>query len=45
MIQQWGVADDSRAAKPSTFIVEPGGAITFRKVGANLNDRPKTDEM
>jgi peroxiredoxin len=46
VIQQWGVADAAAGvAKPSTFIVEPGGSITFRKVGANMNDRPSTEEV
>lgn len=46
VIEQWGVAEPGAGvAKPSTFIVEPGGAITFRKVGATMNDRPTTDEV
>jgi peroxiredoxin len=46
VIQAWGVAEfDAAVAKPSTFIVEPGGAISFRKVGANMNDRPSTDDV
>ena len=46
VIQEWGVADSAAGvAKPSTFVVEPGGAISFRKVGANMNDRPSTDEV
>lgn len=45
-INAWGVADTKAGvAKPSTFIVEPGGAVTFRKVGADMNDRPKTEEV
>jgi peroxiredoxin len=45
-IQEWGVADTAAGvAKPSTFVVEPGGAISFRKVGASMNDRPTTDEV
>lgn len=46
VIQEWGVADPAAGvAKPATFIVEAGGTITFRKVGADMNDRPKTDEV
>ena len=33
-IGKWGVADyGANVAKPASFIVEPGGAISFRKVG------------
>lgn len=46
VIQQWGVADTSaNIAKPATFIVEPGGSLSFRKVGADMNDRPTADEV
>lgn len=46
VIQMWGVAETSaNTAKPATFIVEAGGAISFRKVGADMNDRPTTDEV
>lgn len=46
VIQEWGVADfDKRIARPATFIVEPGGAISFRKVGATMADRPTTDDV
>lgn len=45
-IGAWGVAETkANVAKPATFIVEPGGAISFRKVGADMNDRPSTDEV
>jgi peroxiredoxin len=46
VIGEWGVAETkANVAKPATFIVEPGGSITFRKVGADMNDRPSTDEV
>jgi peroxiredoxin len=46
VIQAWGVADfDKRVARPATFIVEPSGTISFRKVGETMNDSPKTDEV
>jgi peroxiredoxin len=44
-IGKWGVADyGANVAKPASFIVEPGGAISFRKVGEG--DRGATvDEL
>ena len=33
-IAKWGVADyGANVAKPASFVVQPGGAVTFRKVG------------
>jgi peroxiredoxin len=45
-IQKWGIADfGAGIAKPATFIVQPGGAIVYRRVGANETDRPSVDEI
>ena len=45
-IGAWGVAETkANVAKPATFIVEAGGAISFRRVGADMNDRPSTDDV
>jgi peroxiredoxin len=45
-IGKWGVADyGANVAKPATFIIQPGGAITFRKVGASQTDRPSVAEL
>lgn len=45
-IQKWGVANyETNIAKPSTFIVQKGGAVTFKKIGTNTNDRPSADEI
>lgn len=46
MITGWGVEDyGSGIARPATFVVEPGGAISFRKVGDKPSDRPSIDEL
>jgi peroxiredoxin len=46
VIGKWGVADyGANIAKPATFIIEPGGAIAYRKVGENQTDRPTADEV
>jgi peroxiredoxin len=46
MITKWGVEDvGAGIARPATFIIEPGGAIAYRKVGANPADHPKLDEL
>ncbi|HEY4176213.1 MAG TPA: peroxiredoxin-like family protein [Kofleriaceae bacterium] len=46
VIQQWGVEDFGNGiAKPATFIVQPGGAITFQKVGVKPDDRPSVAEI
>ncbi|HEY0250024.1 MAG TPA: peroxiredoxin family protein [Kofleriaceae bacterium] len=45
-IQKWGVANyDTNIAKPSTFIVQKGGAITFKKIGETTNDRPSAEQI
>lgn len=46
VIQSWGVADfDQNIARPSTFIVAPGGGILYRHIGQNQTDRPSVDEL
>lgn len=46
VIAKWGVEDVAQhIAYPATFVVEKGGAISFRKVGANPTDRPSIDEI
>jgi peroxiredoxin len=46
VIAKWGVEDyGSNIARPATFIVEPGGAISFRKVGTKPEDRPTVDQI
>lgn len=46
VIAKWGVEDYGKGiARPAAFIVEPGGAISFRKVGARPEDRPTVDEL
>ena len=46
MITKWGVEDyGAGIARPATFIVEPGGAIAYRKVGESPSDQPKMAEI
>jgi peroxiredoxin len=46
VIAKWGVEDfGQHIARPATFIVEPGGAISFRKVGSKPEDRPTVDQL
>lgn len=46
VITKWGVEDFGQGiAKPATFIVQPGGAITFRKIGEKPEDRPSTQQI
>jgi peroxiredoxin len=46
MITKWGVEDYGQGiARPATFVVEPGGAISYRKVGENPADHPSMDEL
>lgn len=46
VIQKWGVEDFGNSiAKPATFIVTPGGAITFQKVGEKVDDRPSVQQI
>jgi len=46
MITKWGVADTGAGiSRPATFVIEPGGAIAYRKVGENPSDHPSMDEL
>jgi peroxiredoxin len=46
VIAKWGVEDyGANIARPATFIVEPGGNISFRKVGTKPEDRPTVDQI
>lgn len=46
VITKWGVEDYGQGiAKPATFIVQPGGAITFRKIGEKPEDRPSSQQI
>ena len=46
VIGKWGVADyGANISKPATFIIEKGGAISYRKVGENQTDRPTADQV
>ncbi|MEO8548823.1 MAG: redoxin domain-containing protein [Kofleriaceae bacterium] len=45
-IAKWGVADyGTNIAKPATFVIQKGGAITFKKIGDGTNDRPSVDDV
>ncbi len=45
-ITRWNVQDDKQnIAKPAVFIVEPGGAISYRHVGESQTDRPTIDQL
>jgi peroxiredoxin len=45
-IAAWGVEDfGANIARPATFVVEPGGAISFRKVGDKPTDRPTSADI
>jgi peroxiredoxin len=46
VIQKWGVEDFGNSiAKPATFIVNPGGSISFQKVGEKPDDRPSVQNI
>ena len=46
MITKWGVEDTStNIARPSTFIIETGGNISFRRVGDKTSQRPTAEEI
>ncbi len=46
VIQKWGVEDFGNSiAKPATFIVRPGGAITFQRIGEKPDDRPSVQDI
>jgi len=46
VIAKWGVEDyGQNIARPATIIVEPGGSISYRKVGSKPDDRPSVDQI
>ena len=46
VISQWGVEDvGSNIARPATFVVEPGGTITYRRIGKSPADHPSIEEL
>lgn len=46
VIAKWGVEDfGQHIARSATFIVEPGGAISFRKVGSKPEERATVDQL
>ena len=46
MITKWGVEDTTtNIARPSTFIIETGGNISFRRVGDKTSQRPSAAEI
>jgi peroxiredoxin len=46
MITKWGVQDsETNIARPSTFVIETGGNVSYRRVGDKNSDRPSADEL
>jgi len=46
VISKWGVEDvGSNIARPATFVVEPGGTITYRRIGKSPADQPSIEEL
>ena len=46
VIQKWGVEDFGNSiAKPATFFVNPGGTISFQRVGDKPDDRPSVQNI
>jgi peroxiredoxin len=46
MITKWGVEDIGQGmSRPATFIVEPGGAIAYAKIGENAQDHPTVEQL
>ena len=46
VISKWGVEDvGANIARPATFIVEPGGMITYRKIGKSPADHASIAEL
>jgi peroxiredoxin len=46
VITKWGVEDYGQGiARPATFIVEAGGAISYRKIGEKSSDHPSIGEL
>ncbi|MEO8841930.1 MAG: peroxiredoxin family protein [Kofleriaceae bacterium] len=45
-IQKWGVENyDTNIANPATFVIQKGGAVTFKKIGGSMTDRPSVDDV
>jgi peroxiredoxin len=46
VITRWGAQDTAtNVAKPSVFVIEPGGAISYRHIGESQTDRPSVDQV
>ena len=46
VIAKWGVEDvGSNIARPAVFVVEPGGTITYRRIGKSPADHPTVEEL
>jgi len=46
VITKWGVEDyGAGISRPATFVIQPGGAITYRKVGEHPSDHPSMNEL
>jgi peroxiredoxin len=46
VIQKWGVEDFGNSiARPATFLVHPGGSISFQRVGEKPDDRPSVQTI
>lgn len=46
VISKWGVEDvGQNIARPAVFVVEPGGTVTYRKIGKSPADHPTVDEL
>ena len=46
VITKWGVEDvGANIARPAAFVVEPGGAITYRRIGKAPSDMPSISEL
>ena len=45
-ITTWGVEDfGAGSARPATFVIEPGGTISYRRVGDKSGNHPSVDEL
>jgi peroxiredoxin len=46
VISQWGVEDvGSNIARTAAFVVEPGGKVTYRRIGTGPSDQPPIEEL
>ena len=46
VITKWGVEDvGANIARPAVFVVEPGGTITYRRIGKSPADHPTIEEL